>query len=53
MDEIFEKVQTLVDRYEEVSEMLSDPEVIGDTKRFMELSKEEGSLRETVDTFKR
>lgn len=53
MDEIFEKVQTLVDRYEEVSEMLSDPAVIGDTKRFMALSKEEGSLRETVDTFKR
>lgn len=53
MDEIFEKVQTLVDRYEEVSEMLSDPAVIGDTKRFMELSKEEGALRETVDTFKR
>ncbi|MFL1695991.1 peptide chain release factor 1 [Weissella kandleri] len=52
MDEIFEKVQALVDRYDEVSEMLSDPDVIGDTKRFMELSKEEGSLRETVETFK-
>lgn len=52
MDEIFEKVQALVDRYDEVSEMLSDPDVISDTKRFMELSKEEGSLRETVETFK-
>lgn len=52
MDEIFEKVQSVVDRYEEVSEMISDPEVIADTKRFLALSKEEGSLRETVETFK-
>ncbi|MDR3240965.1 MAG: peptide chain release factor 1 [Lactobacillaceae bacterium] len=53
MDEIFEKVQALVDRYDEVSEMLSDPDVIGDTQRFMALSKEEGSLRETVDVFRK
>ncbi len=26
-------------RYDELSELLSDPEVIGDTKRFMELTK--------------
>ncbi|MCM0582571.1 peptide chain release factor 1 [Weissella diestrammenae] len=52
MDEIFEKVQALVDRYDEVSEMLSDPDVISDTQRFMALSKEEGGLRETVDTFR-
>ena len=52
MDEIFEKVQSVVDRYDEVSEMISDPDVIADTKRFLALSKEEGSLRETVETFK-
>ena len=34
MDEIFEKVQSVVDRYDEVSEMISDPDVIADTKRF-------------------
>src|SRR5699024_4575342 len=28
------------------------PDVIADTKRFLALSKEEGSLRETVETFK-
>ena len=52
MDEIFEKVQAVVDRYDEISELISDPEVIADTQRFMALSKEEGSLRETVDVFK-
>ncbi|SUP52512.1 Peptide chain release factor 1 [Weissella viridescens] len=29
--------------------MLSDPDIISDTNRFMELSKEEGQLRETVE----
>ena len=53
MDEIFEKVQAVVDRYDEISELISDPDVISDTQRFMALSKEEGSLRETVETFKR
>ncbi|AOT55707.1 peptide chain release factor 1 [Weissella soli] len=53
MDEIFEKVQAVVDRYDEISELLSDPAVIGDTNRFMALSKEEGSLRDTVDVFRR
>ena len=53
MDEIFEKVQAVVDRYAEISELISDPDVISDRQRFMALSKEEGSLRETVETFKR
>ncbi len=51
MDEIFEKLQSVVDRYDELNELISDPEVIADTKRFMELSKEEGSLREVVAAY--
>ncbi|MCM0598893.1 peptide chain release factor 1 [Periweissella fabalis] len=52
MDEIFQKLQSVADRYDEVAEMLSDPAVIADTNRFMELSKEEGSLRETNEVYK-
>ncbi|TPR24300.1 peptide chain release factor 1 [Apilactobacillus micheneri] len=51
MDEIFEKLQAVVDRYDELNELISDPEVIADTKRFMALSKEEGSLRDIVSEF--
>ncbi|USS85763.1 peptide chain release factor 1 [Fructilactobacillus myrtifloralis] len=51
MDEIFDKLQSVSDRYDELNELISDPEVIADTKRFMKLSKEEGSLRETVETY--
>ncbi|WP_188204063.1 peptide chain release factor 1 [Desemzia incerta] len=48
---MFDQLESVVGRYEEVNEMLSDPEVISDTKRFMKLSKEEGNLRETVTTY--
>lgn len=52
MDKIFDKLQAVVDRYDELNEMISDPEVIADTPRFMKLSKEEGQLRETVEKYK-
>ncbi|MCF6515759.1 peptide chain release factor 1 [Lactobacillus sp. S2-2] len=51
MDKIFSRLQSVADRYSELNELISDPDVISDTKRFMKLSKEEGSLRETVDTY--
>ena len=50
---MFDQLQSLEDRYEELGELLSDPEVVSDTKRFMELSKEEASTRETVDVYRR
>ena len=50
---MFDQLQSLEDRYEELGELLSDPEVVNDTKRFMALSKEEASTRETVDVYRR
>ena len=40
MEEIFDKLQAVADRYDELNELISDPEVIADTARFMKLSKE-------------
>jgi len=51
MDEIFDKLQAVADRYDELNELISDPDIIADTQRFMKLSKEEGSLRETVEKY--
>ncbi|MCT0151256.1 peptide chain release factor 1 [Fructilactobacillus fructivorans] len=51
MDKIFDKLQSVSDRYDELNELISDPEIIADTQKFMKLSKEEGSLRETVETY--
>lgn len=40
---MYDQLQAIEDRYEELGELLSDPEVISDTKRFMQLSKEEAT----------
>lgn len=37
---------------EELGELLSDPDVVSDTKRFMELSKEEAATRDTVTAYR-
>lgn len=50
---MFEQLDSFIIRYDELSELLSDPDVISDTKRFMELTKEEANLRPKVETFKR
>lgn len=53
MDKIFEQLDSVLMRYDEIQEQMSDPEVINDTKRYMALSKEEGSLRDVVAAYKR
>lgn len=50
---MFDQLQSIEDRYEELGELLSDPEVVTDTTRFMELSKEESATRETVSVYRR
>ena len=48
---MFDQLESIVGRYEELGELLSDPEVVSDTKRFMELSREEADLRDKVATY--
>lgn len=50
---VYRKLETLVERYEEVQALLSDPQVIGDQDRFRALSKEYAELEEVVKTFTR
>ena len=49
---IYDQLQAVEDRYEELGELLSDPDVVSDTKRFMELSKEEASTRDMVTAYR-
>ena len=49
---IYDQLQAVEDRYEELGELLSDPDVVSDTKRFMDLSKEEASTRDTVTAYR-
>lgn len=48
---MFDQLEKIAGRYEELNELLSDPAVVSDTKRFMELSREEASLREAVAAY--
>ncbi|MDO4912105.1 MAG: peptide chain release factor 1 [Lactobacillus sp.] len=53
MDKVMAQLESLVAHYEELQEMMADPEVINDTKRYMEISKEEADLREVVGKYRK
>ncbi|EIF8962131.1 peptide chain release factor 1 [Vibrio parahaemolyticus] len=48
---ILTKLETLVERYEEVQHLLGDPDVIGDQDKFRALSKEYSQLEEVIKCF--
>ncbi|MBB5888346.1 peptide chain release factor 1 [Lactovum miscens] len=50
---MFNQLESILGRYEELGELLSDPEVVTDTKRFLELSREEANLRGTVAAYRK
>ena len=50
---MFEQLDSLIFRYDEVNELLSDPSVISDTNRLRELTIEESDLRPKVEKIKR
>ena len=50
--DIFDQLENLEVRYDEINAMLSDPEITKDSNKLTELSKEEGDLRETVQVFR-
>lgn len=50
-DSIKTKLQTLIERHEEVGMLLSDPAVIGDQNRFRDLSKEYSDLEPITKAF--
>ena len=50
---IVSKLDNLLDRYEEVSALLSDAEIIADQERFRNLSKEYAELEDVVTAYSR
>ena len=49
---VYQKLEGLVERFEEVQALLSDPETIADQEKFRALSKEFSQLEEVTDVFK-
>ena len=50
-DSIRAKLETLVERLEEINHLISDPTVINDQKKYMGLSKEHAQLTPVVENF--
>lgn len=50
---MFDKVEELVEKYEGLSDLINDPEVIADQNRWRALMKEHSDLTPLVETYKR
>ena len=51
-DSILRKLEALVERHQEVEQLLSQPDVIADQDKFRELNREYSQLQVTVTTYK-
>lgn len=49
---MFDRLQSLEDRYERLNELLSDPDVLNDSKKLRELSKEQSDLTDSVQAYR-
>jgi peptide chain release factor 1 len=49
---MYDRLQSLEDRYEELSQLLCDPSVASDPKKLREYSKEQSNLEDTVNCYR-
>ncbi len=49
---MFDKLEEVVSRFEEVESLLSDPSLAADPRRYAEVGREHAALREIVDVYK-
>ena len=49
---MFDRLKAIEDRYDKLTELLSDPEVLNDPEKLRKYSKEQSDLEETVQTYR-
>jgi peptide chain release factor 1 len=49
---VLDRLQSVEDRYDRLNELLSDPDVINDSKKLREYSKEQSDLEDTVQVYR-
>lgn len=49
---MFDRLQSVEDRYDRLNELLSDPDIISDNNKLREYSKEQSDLQETVESYR-
>ncbi len=50
---MFERLELILTRYEQINEMMMDPEVVTDIKKVTELSKEQRGIEKTVNVYRK
>ena len=49
---MFERLQAVEDRYDQLNELLSDPEIVSDISKLRDYSKEQSGLQATVEVYR-
>ncbi|AIY06375.1 peptide chain release factor 1 [Planococcus sp. PAMC 21323] len=49
---MFDRLQSVEDRYDRLNELLSDPDIVSDTNKLRDYSKEQSDLQETVESYR-
>lgn len=49
---MFDQLEIVEQRYEQLNELLSDPDIVSDTDKLREYSKEQADLQETVEVYR-
>jgi len=49
---MFDRLQAVEDRYEKLNELLSDPDIVSDTGKLRDYSKEQSDIQETVEVYR-
>ncbi|MBM7648347.1 peptide chain release factor 1 [Bacillus ectoiniformans] len=49
---MFDRLQSVEDRYDRLNELLSDPEIVNDPKKLRDYSKEQSDIQDTVETYR-
>ncbi|HEY4553465.1 MAG TPA: peptide chain release factor 1 [Bacillaceae bacterium] len=49
---MFDRLQSVEERYEKLNELLSDPEIVNDAAKLREYSKEQSAIAETVEVYR-
>ena len=49
---MFDRLQAVEDRYERLNELLSDPDIVSDTKKLRDYSKEQSDIQEMVEVYR-
>ncbi|WP_172371343.1 peptide chain release factor 1 [Sporosarcina jiandibaonis] len=49
---MFERLQAVEDRYDQLNELLSDPEIVSDISKLRDYSKEQSGIQKTVEVYR-